>query len=820
MTAHRERLAPNLALAALCFAAFGYWWGQAQDAVATQNFQWAQDLAFFHQIFHAAVNGSEWTSPLLLEPQGFFEMVHFHPIFGALVPLYALRPAVDTLLAFNIAAVISAAIPLALLARSCSSRRWFGVAAAAAWLMWPPVGAAALADFRPLHFMLPGWMTVALGVHTRKRLPLILGAVLCMLAREEAAYLLFATGLVFCVLPYGQTNRRAEGLWLLGLGAFWFAVLLTIKGNLFFHFDPLNWFSGEGPSPENALTHARLTHLVGLIAGGFAAAIFAPALLAAALPVSIWLLFDPYREWHTLNGNYVHYRAVLLPWLASAGVVGLCAVLNRYSTRFGPRLWAIGVFILVAGNTLSLPYARAQFHAEVVDFNKAQNASTESQNLARLIEKLSPDDAVVTDYRLVASVSGRDVVWASAQLYSHEAAPWHWTANWPLTWSVVDTALLLDNDPLLERVPEDWAKVEEAAGYGLWRRQANPSQSPAHTNSSQVCPPGMVHIPGGRYTTGMRPPFPYGVVETEGQAQVEAPESQCPAALKANPDASACWVQTDLHDPIVGLHEVEVDGFCIETYPFPGRDGQYPSDGLTTWDAMLFDDMLSTQQFGERRLCTFTEYELAVAGPTANHRFVFGDEYDASHCPQGERSTIGSQSACQNPETGVFEYGAVHSQWVLLDEALVAWACSTDENCAASGGRRLDERTESGELAIRYIVAGGTNRSQTRQAPYTPHTFHDHGDATGPDGCDSWGWDDQIAVCASPSEIRARCNTDPTGEDCAAQSDTDDAWRRLRDDCAASSMTECLNRGLRPIRGNNFDACPDRSGAEGPGQGR
>jgi hypothetical protein len=330
----------------------------------------------------------------------------------------------------------------------------------------------------------------------------------------------------------------------------------------------------------------------------------------------------------------------------------------------------------------------------------------------------------------------------------------------------------------------------------------------------------MVLVPGGVYTTGMKSPLPYGLVETASLERVEAPEARCPDAIAATPGASACWVQTDLHDPIVTPHDVTVESYCIASHPFPGAGGRYPMDGLTTWDAQLFDELLKSGQYGERRLCTFTEYELAVAGPKANQRFVFGDDYDPASCPSGDDTPIGANPACQNLETGVYEYGAVHSQWVLLDEPLVAWACETDETCAASGGRRLDERTESGDLAIRYIVAGGTNRGQTRQAPHTPHTFHDHGDPTGPEGCDSWGWDDQVAVCASPHVLRDDCAANANTPACKDLKAGDEAWETLRLYCATQSMSDCLTSGLRPLRGEDFDACPDRAGVKGPGQGR
>jgi hypothetical protein len=41
----------------------------------------------------------------------------------------------------------------------------------------------------------------------------------------------------------------------------------------------------------------------------------------------------------------------------------------------------------------------------------------------------------------------------------------------------------------------------------------------------------MRYIEGGSYTTGMKLPLPYGVVDTTQMEVVEAPELECPEAI-------------------------------------------------------------------------------------------------------------------------------------------------------------------------------------------------------------------------------------------------------------------------------------------------
>jgi hypothetical protein len=249
------------------------------------------------------------------------------------------------------------------------------------------------------------------------------------------------------------------------------------------------------------------------------------------------------------------------------------------------------------------------------------------------------------------------------------------------------------------------------------------------------CPAGMVLIAGtGRL--GMKGQ-PYGVVHTAHLAKVEAPESGCPAAIASTPDASACWVQTDLVDPVVPVHDVSLQAYCIEAFPLPGKGYTYAKDGMSVWDVHELDRLLKSGRYGRRRLCTTSEFQAAVAGLKSNRRFVFGDEVLPGGCGG---SNIGAVEGCINPETGVAEYAAVHSHWTVADSTFVAHACSTPP-CLGAGNRPLK--------AGAYVVAGGTGRVQTRQAPLTPHTWHDHGDAT-VDACGFQGWDDQPVICADP----------------------------------------------------------------------
>lgn len=302
------------------------------------------------------------------------------------------------------------------------------------------------------------------------------------------------------------------------------------------------------------------------------------------------------------------------------------------------------------------------------------------------------------------------------------------------------------------------------------------------------CPPGMVLVQGSG-EVGMRGQ-PYGFVDIAGLARVDRPEAGCPAAVAASEGAVTCWVRTDEVDPVLPPRPVQVEPYCIEAWPFPGPGVAYTQDGLTPWGAARLGEALGSGRYGQRRLCSMTELQAAVAGLQSNRRFVYGDDAPGARCGQDsmERPVIGADPACRNPETGVRDYGAVLSHWVLADQAFLDHACTPEGGgCRGAGGRTI----QPGWL----VVGGGTRRVLTRQAPLTPHTWHDHGEPS-PDAClGELVWDDQPVVCADPDPAWLQGEASWTAE----RKTQEDAWRDLvRVARTTGSMAAVLERALGP----------------------
>jgi len=458
-----------LPVPAALLAALAAWWVQLQ-ALGAHRLQWAHDVAFFNQIFHAAASGRPWTSSLLVEPTGFFEMVHFHPVFAALLPAYMAAPGPAILLLFNALAVAATAIPLARLGASISGREGFGVAAALAFLVWMPAWSAGMADFRPLEFMAPGLALAIWGAWDRRWGVMLAGAALCCAAREEASYFLMGLGGAVLVFPIaGLEARRREGLALLLCGVGWFGFLVAFKGNFFFHFDPRTWLEGVGgASVDPALMADRWRYGAQSFLGGYLLAPGALGPLAASAPPAYFLWTDAQREWHSMAGLYAHLRAPMMALWAVAGTAGAARLVAKR-----PK-WVWGVAAaMVLGNAASFRPERA-WVAQYVQGLRADAGSPEVAELDALIARLDPGDRVATDYKLIAAVSGRRVLWNTAHLYADDGTPPWWTAEWPLTLDRVDTLLVPDNDHTLARLDDAWALDASAQGYQLWRRTAEP----------------------------------------------------------------------------------------------------------------------------------------------------------------------------------------------------------------------------------------------------------------------------------------------------------------------------------------------------------
>jgi hypothetical protein len=240
----------------------------------------------------------------------------------------------------------------------------------------------------------------------------------------------------------------------------------------------------------------------------------------------------------------------------------------------------------------------------------------------------------------------------------------------------------------------------------LWALSGCPAPPPATdppevTPSPPPCPPGMVHVPGGRADLGEWDP-----------ARIAADPYQ--------PEEGFSSAE------ILRKRSVEVAPFCMDEYPFPGKVGDTrPGDGLSWQDTVVFDIALS--RFG-RRLCSVEELLYAAAGPD-NWRYP----YDREQWRDGvciREDPIGGNPECVSP-LGLHDL-QIDSTWARLEDPELRELCGAD----LGGTRRLPGGGS-------YAIWGGNMFQDTFYAP-SNFGIHFHGPHEG--GYD----DDSTRTCAEP----------------------------------------------------------------------
>jgi hypothetical protein len=387
--------------------------------------QWGQDLAFFHQLVHSAANGGPWASPLLFEPQGMLDMVHTHLVLPLVVGVYAIWPTQSALLALHSSFAALTLWPALRLGEAVGGRR-HGLICALAVLSFGPFQAVATGDFRPVVLFLPGIVGVWAYAWQGKMRPMLLWAIVALLGRQEASYLLICCALALLLTRWGKAERR-HALALLGLGLGSLLLWIGLKEQMFFHINPA--------SPSAWPTSAELwdnRQAFGMRFGlsGWILGLASPATLLASLPVLGGML-NTSREWHALGGPGVHHHAFWLPFFLAGGIVA-CARIPR---GFGPLI------LLVCG-ALAFPWS---------------TPVAQRLDLGPLVQAVPEDARVATTYDAIHALAGRAVLWNVEQFYQPDR-PRGWKSSWPLTLDDVDWLLINADHAVAERAT-DWTVI-------------------------------------------------------------------------------------------------------------------------------------------------------------------------------------------------------------------------------------------------------------------------------------------------------------------------------------------------------------------------
>lgn len=289
---------------------------------------------------------------------------HVEPVFLLISLVYLVYDHVNALLILQTLIIALGAIPLLLLARQASPGRFgrvLGVAAAAAYLLYPPLEAANLTEFHPIALVPTFWLSAFYFIYTRKYGWYAVFALLALACKEDVSLTLAVVGpyliarsaielrravnvtdrrLARTGIVWGLASTVAAGVWLyLSLYVIVPAFSASGEYQLFQRYVEL----GVGPlavvrtlaaRPELLVDMlsdpARLSYVAGLLAGvGFTAVLSPATLLMAAPAVAVNLL----SNYPVMYSGVSHYSAPVVPWVMVSAVLGIAWLRKALAAR-------------------------------------------------------------------------------------------------------------------------------------------------------------------------------------------------------------------------------------------------------------------------------------------------------------------------------------------------------------------------------------------------------------------------------------------------------------------------------------------------------
>ncbi len=434
---------------------------------------WGQDLAFFHQLIHSAASGGPWSTPLLLEPRGFFDMVHTHLVLPLVIAAYRAVPLQETLL-FSQALFASLCLWPAYRLGEAVAPRGGGWLAVGSLVLFGPFQGLAMADFRPSALFLPGVMGVWVAARQRSFPGVVGWAVVALMGRQEAVYLLGVVAGVWLVLPTGPLRGRSwlrrwwtglhlrEGAVLMLTSLLAASLFVVWKPAMFFHFNPLARPAAAALTPDHLAD--RLSFLHQLARSGLVAGALAPTAWVPLLPVAREML-ETGREWGPVVGPAAHYAAFWLPFAAIASISGA----GRWAGR-----WGLGLVLVLNATSVAWPGLRSG-----------------PVHLASVSTLIPSDARVAADYDTIHRLAGRTVLWNTAQLRMPEnERPRGWVGAWPVPPGAVDYVVAPVHDPFVETLT-DWPVVADLDTHRIWARPptVEPVDSPYGVDLSSLSRP-------------------------------------------------------------------------------------------------------------------------------------------------------------------------------------------------------------------------------------------------------------------------------------------------------------------------------------------
>ena len=433
------------------------------------------DLAIFHQTVYNTAHGDFFA--LSIHPQSYLSD-HFTPIILLFLPLYLLFQSPLTLLFLQTFVLAAATIPLYLISKKILPKHW-ALMVAMLYLFSPFTLNINLFDFHLLPFI-PLFFFSAFYFFLQKRFwRFFISILLLLLVNEDVSLLVVSFGFVILLDLYLQSEivekhilqrkdflqKAKENLrwWLVPivLGILWFVMamkiisIFAIEGNYKF----LIYYSWLGHSlfevgmsllfhPLIVLRHFLKIGNIGMYLGMLMPFIFIPLLrprylllaLFSALSISLVPAGGSDIALHT------HYIALFFPALFIAFIFSLERILNgKLLPGFLGVIQKEKTFLVIL-ILVSFIYSSIFLGPSVFGtYALLKRAQKDFSSYERLVEKITPEESVISSYRYLPALSSRKEL--SSLNYLYLGTTQFSVTEFPVPANI--DALLIDFDDIL-----------------------------------------------------------------------------------------------------------------------------------------------------------------------------------------------------------------------------------------------------------------------------------------------------------------------------------------------------------------------------------
>lgn len=343
---------------------------------------------------------------------------HVEPILLPISLLYLIHSGPETLIFLQTVALALGSIPLFLFVRRKLPQvpiiAFFFVGA---YLLSSAVLGEALFDFHPVTLATPLLLLTIWAMDTRRYRIFAVAALLAAFCKEEVALSLIPLGLFIAFYQkqfrLGITVALLSFIWVI---LCFFVILPYFNGTGFSIYS--NRYTWMGADPNQIAGHifdqstftevstdgiSRMQYLILLLLTGGGFSIFAPLFLIPAIPE---LLINVLSEKPQQFSGFLHYNAVIVPFLMAASVMG-AAKLYQSIVGKGVRSYVVvGIIIasLVITTACNLIAVRKNLYAFWVDHSQPR---TQREAIDALLVQIPQSASVTTTPTLNPHVSNR-----------------------------------------------------------------------------------------------------------------------------------------------------------------------------------------------------------------------------------------------------------------------------------------------------------------------------------------------------------------------------------------------------------------------------